>query len=98
MKYKYYILENKNKHVQGVISDTDGVIIYEDLMIKKQINNVSYNEETVLEKYDGSPIRSCNAELLVDNFDDITIEKDYWKALHHAGGPKRKAIALNSEC
>lgn len=96
-KYKYYILNNHNQNVEGVISDDEGKIVYRDLMVKKVRNEFSGNFETKLVPYHESPIRECNAKNLEDNFESITITKDYWEALHHAGGPKRKAVSESSE-
>ena len=97
MNYKYYILENHNQNVQGVISDDNGTIVYEDLMVKTVKNEFFGNDEVHLVKYYESPTRRCDANKLADNFDTVTITKDYWKALHHAGGPKRKAVAESTE-
>jgi len=98
MSYKYYILENHNQNVQGVISDDDGKIVYEDLMVKLVKNEFSGSDESQLVTYYESPVRMCDAKELADNFEKVTITKDYWKALHHAGGPKRKAVSESSEC
>lgn len=97
MNYKYYILENNNQNVQGVISDDDGKIMYEDLMIRSIKNEFSGNDEPKLVAYYESPVRIFDAKKLVDNFDDVTITKDYWEAFYHAGGPKRKAVAESTE-
>lgn len=98
MNYKYYILENHNQNVQGVISDNAGKILYEDLMVKKINNEFSGSDESQLVPYYESPARECDAQKLADDFESVTITKDYWKALHHAGGPKRKAVSESSEC
>lgn len=98
MDYKYYILEKKNKSVQGVISDDNGEIKYEDLTIIPVENKFSGSEEPHLLPYYESPIRTMDAQILVDNFDEIIITKDYWEAFRHAGGPERKAVAQSSEC
>jgi hypothetical protein len=97
MKYKYYILENKNKNVQGVISDDNGVIVYEDLMVNPVRNEFSGSEEMQLVAYHESPVRTCDASKLVDYFETITITKDYWEAFYHAGGNKRKAVSESTE-
>jgi hypothetical protein len=97
MSYKYYILENKNQNVQGVISDDDGTIVYEDLMAKLVKNEFSGNDEFKLVTYTESPVRACDANELVEAFENVTITKDYWKALHHAGGSKRKAVSESTE-
>lgn len=97
MNYKYYILENKNKGVDGVISDDNGEIKYHALTIIAVENKFSRTEEPHLLPYYESHIRTMNAQILVDNFDEITITKDYWEAFYHAGGNRRKAVAESSE-
>ena len=97
MKYKYYILENRNQNVQGVISDDNGKILYEDLMVKQVRNEFSGSDKSQLVAYYESPVRECDAKKLADNFEGVTITKNYWRALHHAGGPKRKTVSESTE-
>jgi len=97
MEFKYYILENNNQNVQGVISDDNGVVRYVDLTLTTAESQFSGIDELQLLPYHESPIRECDANKLVDGFDGVTITKDYWEAFYHAGGPKRKAVAESTE-
>ena len=94
--YKYYILEKKNQNVQGVISDDNGIIKYENLTLIPVLDNFSGEKYVQLIPFTGSPVREIKSDLLSEYFGEIELTKDYKAAYRHAGG-NYKAVANSSE-
>ena len=77
------------------VDDTNGVIKYDILHVVPVFNAFTGGYDDNLVPYYESQTIECDAAKLTEEFENVEITKDYWKAWEYASGRKRKAINTN---